>query len=50
MTTKKRWLSAVIEASKDEIPQMPWARGARRATFIARRKAAELAEQTALSA
>ncbi|MBU2981726.1 hypothetical protein KO498_07850 [Lentibacter algarum] len=35
---RKRWLDNMIEAAKHETTAMPWARGARRAAFIAKRK------------
>ncbi len=35
-----RWLTSTLDAAKTETPAMPWARGARRAEMIARRKAA----------
>lgn len=41
MATQKRWLTSVVkEAAKSEV-KMPWARGARRTAFIAKRAAAK---------
>lgn len=37
MTSQSRFIQSVVKASKSEQPQMPWARGARRAAFIAKR-------------
>ncbi|MEO9682082.1 MAG: hypothetical protein ABJF86_05005 [Tateyamaria sp.] len=36
--TKQRFIKSAIQAAKDETPQMPWARGTRRAAFIAKRQ------------
>ena len=36
---KRRFIKSVTEASAQDIPQMPWARGKRRAAFIAKRMA-----------
>ena len=38
--TNARFTKSITDAAKKDIPQMPWARGARRAVFISRRKAA----------
>jgi len=38
MKTQSRFVKSVVAASKADAPQMPWARGARRAAFIAKRK------------
>ena len=35
--TRKRWINTMVEAAKHETTAMPWARGARRAKFIAKR-------------
>ena len=35
-----RFIASVTKAAQQDIPEMPWTRGARRARFIARRKAA----------
>ncbi|MEM6760954.1 MAG: hypothetical protein AAF601_15880 [Pseudomonadota bacterium] len=37
--TKKRFIRSVVDAAAKETTQMPWARGTRRATFIAKRSA-----------
>lgn len=37
MSTQTRFIKSVVNASKSNAPQMPWARGARRAAFIAKR-------------
>ncbi|GAA6181354.1 MULTISPECIES: hypothetical protein [unclassified Shimia] len=37
MKTQSRFIKSVVAASKTDAPQMPWARGARRAAFIAKR-------------
>ena len=42
MKTQSRFIKSVVAASKADAPQMPWARGARRAAFIAKRKGATL--------
>jgi len=41
MKTETRWITATIAAAETCEVQMPWARGARRAAFIAARRAAE---------
>ncbi|WP_299043345.1 hypothetical protein [uncultured Tateyamaria sp.] len=38
--TNTRFIKSVTDAAKTDTPQMPWARGTRRAMFISRRKAA----------
>ena len=40
--TNARFIKSVVATSKTAQPQMPWARGARRAAFIAKRKAEAL--------
>ena len=35
---KQRFIKSVIAAAAEETPEMPWARGRRRAAFIAKRK------------
>lgn len=35
---RKTWMKAVVKAAKEDKTEMPWARGARRALMIARRK------------
>ena len=39
MISKKRTIASALKAVKQDVPAMPWARGARRAAFIAKRKA-----------
>ena len=39
MAHNTRFIKSVTEAAKAEVPPMPWARGARRQAFIAKRKA-----------
>jgi hypothetical protein len=41
MKTNKRFIKGVVEAAAKNDTVMPWARGARRAAFIAKRNAAE---------
>ncbi len=36
---KSRFIKSVVKSGSTEIPQLPWARGARRAAFIAKRNA-----------
>ncbi|MBY5931691.1 hypothetical protein KUV51_01665 [Tateyamaria omphalii] len=38
--TNARFIKSVTDTAKQDVPQMPWARGKRRAMFISRRKAA----------
>ncbi|WP_270726925.1 hypothetical protein [Shimia sp. Alg240-R146] len=40
----QRFIKSVVAASKADAPAMPWARGARRAAFIAKRTAEGLAK------
>ena len=44
---KQRFIKSVVQSASQDTPQMPWARGARRAAFIARRKLAEAPRKTA---
>ena len=37
MKSQTRFIQSVVAASQADAPQMPWARGARRAAFIATR-------------
>lgn len=39
MARKVRFIKSVVETAKSDTPAMPWARGARRAAFIAKRNA-----------
>ena len=34
---KQRFINSVVAAAAQDTPQMPWARGTRRAAFIAKR-------------
>ncbi|WP_299686205.1 hypothetical protein [uncultured Tateyamaria sp.] len=38
---KQRFIKSVVATAAEETPQMPWARGARRAAFIAKRTPAK---------
>ncbi|WP_299772900.1 hypothetical protein [uncultured Tateyamaria sp.] len=38
--TNARFIKSVTDAAKQDAPQVPWARGKRRAAFVAKRKAA----------
>ncbi len=48
MKPQSRFVKSIVAASKDTEVQMPWARGARRAAFTARRNAACPPAPTAL--
>ncbi|PSL18187.1 hypothetical protein [Shimia abyssi] len=37
MSSQTRFIKSIVAASKAEAPELPWARGARRAAFIAKR-------------
>ncbi len=37
MSSRTRFVKSVIAVSKNEVPQMPWARGTRRAAYIRKR-------------
>jgi hypothetical protein len=37
MKSQTRFINSVVAASQADAPQLPWARGARRAAFIAKR-------------
>ena len=39
MKTNTRFIKSVLENAKSDSPALPWARGARRAAFIAKRNA-----------
>lgn len=45
--TNPRFITSVTNAAQKDVPQMPWARGTRRATMIARRKTAAETRQSA---
>ena len=47
MKTNKRCIKGVIAAAAKEETVMPWARGARRAAFIAKRTAADAPRKSA---
>ncbi|MEP1200460.1 MULTISPECIES: hypothetical protein [unclassified Tateyamaria] len=34
---KARFIKSVVKSAKEDTPQLPWARGTRRAAFIAKR-------------
>ncbi len=42
MKSQSRFIKSVLKTAEAEAPQMPWARGARRTAFIAKRKAVVL--------
>ena len=41
MSSNKRFIKSITKTAKAEVPAMPWARGQRRAAFIAKRNGAE---------
>ncbi|SDF63271.1 hypothetical protein [Sulfitobacter delicatus] len=47
MKKNQRFIKSVVETAAKNDTVMPWARGARRAAFIAKRNAAPLARKTA---
>ncbi|WP_204113339.1 hypothetical protein [Shimia biformata] len=47
MTSNSRFIKSVLTAAKSDVPAMPWARGAHRKAFIARRSGAEVLKKTA---
>ncbi len=47
MTGKTRFIKSVTKTAKSDVPAMPWARGARREAFIAKRNGAELDSKAA---
>lgn len=47
MKTNKRFIKSVIATAAKDDTIMPWARGARRAAFIAKREAAEKPRKSA---
>jgi hypothetical protein len=47
MAGKTRFIESVTQTAKSDVPAMPWARGARRAAFIAKRSGAELERKAA---
>ncbi|MFL4470347.1 hypothetical protein ACERZ8_10845 [Tateyamaria armeniaca] len=44
---KSRFITSVVKSTKSETPQMPWARGTRRAAFIAKRNAQPVLRKSA---
>lgn len=47
MNTNTRFIKAIVEAAAKEETAMPWARGARRKAFIAKRNGMEADQKTA---
>jgi len=47
MKTNTRFIKSVVETAAKNDTVMPWARGARRAAFIAKRNAAPVVRKTA---
>jgi hypothetical protein len=47
MKTNARYIKSIIATAAKDDTVMPWARGARRAAFIAKRAAAEKARKSA---
>jgi hypothetical protein len=47
MKIKTRFIKGVIDTAAKETTQMPWARGARREAFIAKRNAQPVQRKTA---
>ncbi|WP_298858068.1 hypothetical protein [uncultured Sulfitobacter sp.] len=45
MKTNARFIKSITKAAAENDTVMPWARGTRRAAFIAKRNAAEAAQQ-----
>lgn len=45
--SKRRFIKSVVTAAAEEKIRMPWARGARRAAFVAKRKGMEPPRKTA---
>lgn len=45
--TNTRFIKSVVKTAKTDIPQMPWARGSRRAAFIAKRQAQPVLRKSA---
>ena len=41
MSSNKRFIKSITETAKADAPAMPWARGKRRAAFIAKRNGEE---------
>lgn len=47
MKTNKRFIKGIVAAAAKEDTVMPWARGTRRATFIAKRKGLDTPRKSA---
>ena len=47
MKTNARFIKSITKAAADNDTVMPWARGTRRAAFIAKRRAAEMTQRKA---
>lgn len=47
MAGKTRFIKSVSDAAKADVPAMPWARGARREAFIAKRASLKLERNAA---
>ena len=47
MSKNKRFIKSIVATAKADTPAMPWARGQRRAAFIAKRNAAESDQKAA---
>lgn len=45
--TNARFIKSVVTSAQTDTPQMPWARGKRRAAFIAKRKAVAITRKSA---
>ena len=47
MAGKTRFIKSITESAKSDVPAMPWARGARRKAFIAKRNAGQVERKAA---
>nr|WP_319949464.1 hypothetical protein [uncultured Shimia sp.] len=47
MTSKQRFIKSIVATAQSEAPVMPWARGARRQAFIAKRNGGFLLKKSA---
>ena len=47
MSSKQRFIKSIVASSEAQTPAMPWARGARRAAFIAKRNNTVLEKKAA---
>jgi len=50
MKTNKRFIKSIVDTAATETTVMPWARGSRRAAFIAKRNAASQERKSAAAA